>query len=59
MTVKQYISSELQYHFLLPLLSQVVGLLKESLLISTTPAPVKVARLYLLSDILHNSGAPV
>eukprot|EP01041_Mallomonas_annulata_P005425 gene5425-10875_t len=38
---------------------EVVGILKESLLVPTTPFPVKVARLYLLSDILHNSGCHV
>lgn len=34
-------------------------MLKEALLVRGTPPSVKVARLYLLSDILHNSGAPI
>ena len=38
---------------------EVVGILRESMLIAGTPLPVKVARLYLLSDILHNSGCHV
>jgi len=38
---------------------EVVKLLKESLLLGETPISVKLARLYLLSDILHNSSAPV
>jgi U2-associated protein SR140 len=29
------------------------------LLVKETPVAVKMARLYLLSDILHNSAAPV
>ena len=33
--------------------------LKDSLLVNETPINVKTARLYLLSDILHNSSAPV
>jgi hypothetical protein len=38
---------------------EIMTLLKESLCIATTSIPSKIARLYLLSDILHNSGAPV
>ena len=38
---------------------QISDVLKESLLVKETPVAVKVARLYLLSDILHNSAAPV
>ena len=38
---------------------EVVDLLCESLLVDATPINVKIARLYLLSDILHNSSAPV
>ena len=34
-------------------------MLRDSLLEDDTPAPLKVARMYLLSDILHNSGAAV
>ena len=37
----------------------VVELLQGSLLVTETPINVKVARLYLLSDVLHNSAAPV
>ena len=33
--------------------------MKGSLLVKETPVAVKVARLYLLSDILYNSAAPV
>ncbi|CAM9626309.1 unnamed protein product, partial [Hapterophycus canaliculatus] len=39
--------------------ADVVGVLKESLLVPETPIHVKIARLYLLSDVLHNSSAPV
>lgn len=38
---------------------QIVEMLKRSLLVVSTPPPLKVARLYLLSDILHNSGSSV
>ena len=38
---------------------EVVDLLCESMLVDATPINVKIARLYLLSDILHNSSAPV
>lgn len=41
------------------LLYQIVTLLKESLLLSSTPPAVKMARLYVLSDILHNSSAAI
>ena len=37
----------------------VVGVLHQSLTLKETPAPVKVARLYLVSDILHNSSSSV
>lgn len=37
----------------------VAELIVQSLLIPSTPIPRKVARLYVLSDILHNSAAPV
>ena len=37
----------------------IVDLIKESLLVDETPIPVKMGRLYLLSDILHNASAPV
>ena len=37
----------------------VVELLEGSLCVAETPINVKVARLYLVSDVLHNSAAPV
>lgn len=39
---------------------EIIDVITKSLLIAATPIfPVKMARLYLLSDILHNSGTPV
>ncbi|CDP07871.1 unnamed protein product [Coffea canephora] len=38
---------------------EVVEVLTESLTLKETPIPTKVARLMLVSDILHNSSAPV
>ncbi|KAL0903511.1 hypothetical protein M5K25_027897 [Dendrobium thyrsiflorum] len=38
---------------------EVVEVLAESLTLKETPIPTKVARLMLVSDILHNSSAPV
>ena len=38
---------------------QVVEVLSDALSLPETPVPVKVARLLLVSDILHNSTAPV
>ncbi|KAK0567732.1 hypothetical protein OC844_000080 [Tilletia horrida] len=38
---------------------QVVDVLCQSLLISSTPIPRKIARLYVVSDILHNSANPL
>lgn len=38
---------------------QIVEILTESLTLKETPIPTKVARLMLVSDILHNSSAPV
>ncbi|CAI9771691.1 unnamed protein product [Fraxinus pennsylvanica] len=38
---------------------EVVEVLSESLTLKETPIPTKVARLMLVSDILHNSSAPV
>lgn len=38
---------------------QVVEVLTESLTLKETSIPTKVARLMLVSDILHNSSAPV
>jgi hypothetical protein len=38
---------------------QVIGMLKDKLILPSSYAAVKVAGLYLLSDILHNTGAPV
>jgi U2-associated protein SR140 len=37
----------------------VAEMLTESLTLAETPVAAKVARLFLVSDILHNSGAPV
>ncbi|CDS00736.1 uncharacterized protein SPSC_05030 [Sporisorium scitamineum] len=39
--------------------AQIVQLLVTSLLQPSTPVPRKLARLYALSDILHNSGTPI
>ncbi|CAN8256694.1 unnamed protein product [Cochlearia groenlandica] len=38
---------------------EVIDVLTESLTLKETPIPTKVARLMLVSDILHNSSAPV
>ncbi|CAD6887306.1 unnamed protein product [Tilletia laevis] len=38
---------------------QVVDVLCQSLLIPSTPIPRKIARLYVVSDILHNSASPM
>ncbi|XP_042442122.1 protein RRC1-like [Zingiber officinale] len=38
---------------------EVVEVLTESLTLKETPVPTKVARLMLVSDILHNSSAPI
>jgi hypothetical protein len=38
---------------------EVIDTLIESLLLKDTAASVKLARLYALSDILHNTNAPV
>ncbi|KAA0064881.1 protein RRC1-like isoform X1 [Cucumis melo var. makuwa] len=38
---------------------EIVEVLTESLTLRETPIPTKVARLMLVSDILHNSSAPV
>jgi U2-associated protein SR140 len=40
-------------------LVQIVEVLAESLTLKETSIPTKVARLMLVSDILHNSSAPV
>ena len=37
----------------------IVDLIKESLLVDETPIAVKMARLFVLSDILYNASAPV
>jgi U2-associated protein SR140 len=37
----------------------IVQVLTESLKLKETAGPTKVARLFLVSDILHNSSAPV
>ena len=38
---------------------QIVEILTDALTIPETPIPTKVARLFLTSDVLHNSTAPV
>ncbi|KAK3038192.1 hypothetical protein RJ639_030299 [Escallonia herrerae] len=38
---------------------EIVEVLTESLTLKETPIPAKVARLMLVSDVLHNSSAPV
>ncbi|KAJ0018830.1 hypothetical protein Pint_11947 [Pistacia integerrima] len=40
-------------------ISVIVEVLTESLTLKETPIPTKVARLMLISDVLHNSSAPV
>lgn len=42
-----------------PILVQIADILVCSLTIDSTPVPRKLARLHLVSDILHNSAAPV
>jgi U2-associated protein SR140 len=37
----------------------VAEILTEALVLLETPVPMKVARLFLVSDILHNCGAPI
>ncbi len=39
--------------------AQVVDILSESLSLAETAVPLKIARLFLLSDLLHNATAPV
>lgn len=39
--------------------TQIATALRDSLMLPDTPAPKKVARLFLVSDILHNSSAGV
>ena len=41
------------------MLLQIVEILTDALTLSETPIPTKVARLFLTSDVLHNSTAPV
>ena len=43
----------------LPLPVQIVEVITESLTLLETPIPLKIARFMLVSDILHNSSAPV
>ncbi len=38
---------------------EITRILIESLLLHTTPVPRKLARLYVVSDVLHNSAAPI
>lgn len=42
-----------------PAAAEVAEILSDALTLPETPIPLKVARLFLLSDILHNSTAPV
>ena len=44
---------------LILLTAQIVDIVIQSLQLSTTPLPTKLARLYLCSDILHNSAATI
>lgn len=46
-------------YFSVCFLLQIVEVLTESLTLKETPIPTKVARLMLVSDVLHNSSAPV
>ncbi|CAG8597345.1 6030_t:CDS:10 [Paraglomus occultum] len=39
--------------------TEIVDIICKTLMIRETPIPTKVARLYLVSDILHNSSVPV
>jgi hypothetical protein len=39
--------------------SEIVQVLTEALTLDETPIPIKIARLFLVSDILHNSTAAV
>jgi len=39
--------------------NEIVQIMIEALTLCETPIPTKVARLFLVSDILHNSTAPV
>lgn len=63
-TVLLFASVAVQLHsctnlYILFDLLQIVEVLTESLTLKETPIPTKVARLMLVSDILHNSSAPV
>lgn len=39
--------------------AQIVSIIVQSLLLPETPIPRKLARLYLVSDVLHNSSAAI
>lgn len=41
------------------LFSQIVSMIKDRLILPSSYGAVKIAGLYLLSDLLHNAGAPV
>jgi U2-associated protein SR140 len=62
-TSEAYFSYSLQFaldeNSLMSFLVQIVEVLAESLTLKETSIPTKVARLMLVSDILHNSSAPV
>ena len=38
---------------------QIIAMIKEQLFLGSSSAAVKIIGLFLLSDILHNSGAPI
>ena len=40
-------------------MNQIISMLKERLFNASDSAAVKIVGLFLLSDILHNSGAPI
>lgn len=46
-------------HYFNALFIQIVEIICKTLMIKETPIPTKVARLYLVSDILHNSSVSV
>lgn len=39
--------------------AELVDILREALVIPSTPIAIKIARLYLINDLLHNSGSAV
>lgn len=55
------ISSSLWFYYsvMLCYALQIVHMIRDRLVLPSNYAAVKVAGLYLLSDILHNAGAPI